>query len=124
MSENLVNFPVGYYRFNNQKVFNFQLNRWHSFGLAKFDDCISMGKDIKTFQDWTETMTRFAECAEQEGRLLNAAIYYRSSEFYTTHDDVRKKQSMTSFPKCFIKPLAKKNSKKRWYPMRSVKYPS
>jgi hypothetical protein len=31
-------FPVGYHKFHKKQVFNFQLNRWHSFGYARFED--------------------------------------------------------------------------------------
>lgn len=123
MSENVVDFPVGYYRFHNQKVFNFQLNRWHSIGMAKFDDCVSMGKDIKTFNYWTKTMTRFAERAEQEGRLLNAAIYYRSSEFYTTHDHVRKETIYDKFSEVFYKAVSEEPFKREMIPYEIGKIP-
>lgn len=123
MSENIVDFPVGYYRFHNQKVFNFQLNRWHSIGMAKFDDCVSMGKDIKTFNDWTKTMTRFAERAEQEGRLLNAAIYYRSSEFYTTHDHARKETIYDKFSEVFYKAVSEEPFKREMIPYEIGKIP-
>ena len=103
MSTYEVKFPVGYYPFHARKVFNYQLNRWYSIGLADYDDCVRMGKEIKNFQDWTETMTRYAERAEKEGRLLNAAAYYRSSEFYTTYDVARKNSIYDKFTQVFYK---------------------
>ncbi len=123
MSENIVNFPVGYYPFHNQKVFNFQLNRWHSIGMAKFEDCVSMGKDIKTFQDWTETMTRFAERAEQEGRLLNAAIYCRSSEFYAMYDRARKEAIYDKFSEVFYKAVSEEHFKREMVPYEIGRIP-
>lgn len=103
MSDRIVNFPVGYFNFNSQKVFNYQLNRWHSVGLARFEDCVNMGKSIKTFSDWTQTMTQFAMQAEKENRLLNAAIYYRSSEFYAMHDKNQKEAIYDKFSDIFYK---------------------
>lgn len=123
MSENAVDFPVGYYQFNDQKVFNFQLNRWHSIGMAKFDDCVSMGKDIKTFKDWTETMMRFAERAEREGGLLNAAVYYRSSEFYAMSDDIRKEALYDKFSEVFYKAVCEENFKKEMVPYETGEIP-
>jgi pimeloyl-ACP methyl ester carboxylesterase len=101
MSDHFVKFPVGYYKFSSQKVFNYQLNRWHSVGLARFEDCVNMGISIKTFSDWTETMMQFAKQAEEENRLLNAAIYYRSSEFYAMHGDNRKEEIYDKFSDIF-----------------------
>jgi pimeloyl-ACP methyl ester carboxylesterase len=106
MSNKQITFPVGYHNFNKQKVFNYQLNRWHSIGFARFEDCINMGKLIKTFSDWTETMTQFAKQAEQENRLLNAAIYYRSAEFYVMHDDARKEALYDKFSDIFYKAVS------------------
>ena len=121
--KNVVNFPIGYYRFYNQKVFNYQLNRWHSIGLARYDDCVRMGKEIKTFQDWTETMTRFAERAEHEGRLLNAAAYYRSSEFYTTYDVMRKESIYDKFSEVFYKAVSEENFLREMIPYENGQIP-
>jgi pimeloyl-ACP methyl ester carboxylesterase len=107
MSDKLIKFPVGYHEFNKQKVFNYQLNRWHSIGLARFEDCVKMGRRIKTFDDWTKTMLEFAQQAEQEKRLLNAAIYYRSSEFYSMHDKTRKEEIYNKFSEVFYTAVKK-----------------
>ncbi len=123
MSKNAVNFPVGYYQFHNQKVFNYQLNRWYSIGLARFEDCIHMGKEIKNFHDWTETMTRFADCAEKEGRLLNAAAYYRSSEFYTTKDVMRKESIYDKFSEVFYKAVSEENFTREMIPYENGQIP-
>lgn len=123
MSENKVVFPVGYFRFHDQKVFNFQLNRWHSIGLASYDDCVSMGKEIKTFHDWTETMTRYAGRAEQEGRLLHAAAYYRSSEFYTTYDVARKESIYDKFSQVFYTAVNGENFTREMIPNENAQIP-
>lgn len=31
-------FPVGYFAFNKNQAYNYQLNRWHSLGLINYDD--------------------------------------------------------------------------------------
>lgn len=123
MTEKKVKFPIGYYRFHNQNVFNYQLNRWHSIGLAEYDDCVRMSKEIKTFQDWTETMTRFAKRAEQEGRLLNAAVYYRSSEFYTTYDIARKESIYDKFSAVFYKAVNKEHFTREMIPYENGQIP-
>jgi len=43
-----VDFPVGYYPFHLKQVFNFQLNRWHSLGYARFEDMKKVGQRLNT----------------------------------------------------------------------------
>jgi len=83
----MIAFPVGYYKFHKNQVYNFQLNRWYSLGLFKFEDIKNIGSSIKTFNDWVIAMVGLARKAEDEGRLLNAAFYYRAAEFYTMNGD-------------------------------------
>jgi hypothetical protein len=71
MSENVRTefiFPVGYHEFHRSQVFNFQLNRWHSFGYARFEDMEEAGRRINTFAEWKSEMVRLAEKAVVEGR--------------------------------------------------------
>jgi pimeloyl-ACP methyl ester carboxylesterase len=80
-------FPVGYHAFHKDQLFNFQLNRWHSLGYARLKDMEEAGKRIGGFEDWKREMLRLAEDALSEGRLVNAAFYFRAAEFYTFQDD-------------------------------------
>jgi len=83
-------FPVGYHEFHQGKAYNFQLNRLFSFGFARVEDMEELGKRINSFEQWKTEMVKMAEQAVSEGRLENAAFYYRASEFYTTRDDPEK----------------------------------
>jgi len=85
-------FPVGYREFHKDQVFNFQLNRWHSLGYARFVDMVEAGKKISTFSEWKNTMIRLAEKALAEERFMNAAFYFRAAEFYTFQDDPDKEK--------------------------------
>ncbi len=123
MSDNTVHFPVGYFLFQNQKVFNYQLNRWHSIGLARYDDCVSLGKEIKTFQDWTESMSRFAKRAEKEDRLLNAAIYHRASEFYAIDKQGLKETIYDKFSNLFYNAVSKESFKREMIPYATGSIP-
>ncbi len=80
-------FPVGYHQFHEDQVFNFQLNRWHSLGYARFEDMKEVGQRINTFEEWKTEMLKLAEKAVAEDRLMNAAFYYRAAEFYTLLGD-------------------------------------
>jgi pimeloyl-ACP methyl ester carboxylesterase len=79
--------PVGYFDFHKKQIFNFQFNRWHSLGFARFEDMKEAGENIRSFSDWKKVMVDLAEKAEKDGRLKNAAIYYRGAEFYITQKD-------------------------------------
>jgi pimeloyl-ACP methyl ester carboxylesterase len=85
--ERTFTFPVGYHRFHRKQLFNYQLNRWHSFGYARFEDMEEAGRRVEDFDDWKRVMVELAERAEREDRLVNAAFYYRAAEFYTFRDD-------------------------------------
>ncbi|MCW0483637.1 alpha/beta hydrolase [Gaoshiqia sediminis] len=80
-------FPVGYEKFHNKQLFNFQLNRPYAFGYARLQDMREAGRKISSFSDWKREMLGQAEKAVSEGRLLNAAFYFRAAEFYTKSDD-------------------------------------
>jgi pimeloyl-ACP methyl ester carboxylesterase len=80
-------FPVGYNTFNEVKIMNFQLNRWHSLGYARLGDMQDAGRQIQSFDDWKIVMTGLAEKAASEGRRVNAAFYYRAAEFFVLSSD-------------------------------------
>ena len=94
-------FPVGYHEFHKDPVFNFQLNRWYSMGYAALEDMQAAGQNIKSFEEWKVEMLRLAEIAVSEGRLINAAFYYRASEFFMTKEDSDKDLLYHKFIDCF-----------------------
>ena len=106
MKVNEIAFPVGYHQFHKDQVFNFQLNRWHSLGYARFEDMEEAGKRIDTFDDWKEVMLALAEKALSEERFLNAAFYYRAAEFYTFSDDPDKESLYDRFIDLFYRVFA------------------
>ncbi len=85
MSRNIkpeITFPIGFHKFHKNQLFNFTLNRWHSIGYARLEDMVEAGKNIKEYEDWKTEMVRIAEKALNDNRLVNAAIYFRSAEFF------------------------------------------
>jgi pimeloyl-ACP methyl ester carboxylesterase len=96
-------FPVGYQKFHKKQVFNFQLNRWLSFGYARFEDMKEVGQKIETFADWKTEMEQLAEKAVSENRFMNAAFYYRAAEFYILQDNSEKKRMYDRFIEFFYK---------------------
>jgi len=95
--------PVGYHKFHKKQVFNFQLNRWHSFGYARFEDMKEAGKKINTFEDWKREMRELAQKAIADNRLMNAAFYYRAAEFYFLQEGPDKELMYDKFSELFYK---------------------
>ncbi len=98
-------FPVGYYTFNKDKAFNFQLNRWYSMGYVRFEDMREAGMRIVDFQDWNIEMLQLADHSLSENRLMNAAFYYRAAEFFTTAEDPDKRKLHQQFTSCFYQAI-------------------
>jgi pimeloyl-ACP methyl ester carboxylesterase len=61
------------------------------------------GVRISSFSDWKPVMVDLAQKAESEGRLKNAAIYYRGAEFYITQEDPNKIVFYNNFIELFYK---------------------
>jgi pimeloyl-ACP methyl ester carboxylesterase len=96
-------FPVGYEKFHKKQLFNFQLNRPYSFGYGRYEDLKEVGSKIKSFNDWKKEMLRLADTATSEGRLMNAAFYYRAAEFYIKSTDPEKEILYDKFIDLFYK---------------------
>ena len=94
-------FPIGYHDFHKDQTFNFQLNRWYSMGYARFEDMVKAGQRIDSFEEWKIEMLKLADVAVSEGRLANAAFYYRAAEFFTTREDPDKELLYDRFIDCF-----------------------
>jgi len=103
MENNKISFPVGFQRFHKNKLFNFTMNRWNSIGYARVEDLIEAGNRIKKYKDWKTEMLRIADKALSENRILNAAIYYRSAEFFTLTQDPDRKILYDKFSELFYK---------------------
>jgi len=96
-------FPVGYHKLHKKQLFNFTLNRWYSIGYARLEDMLEAGKNIKKYEDWKPEMVRIADKALDENRLVNAAIYYRSAEFFAFPQDPDKELLYDKFSELFYK---------------------
>ena len=103
MTKSKFTFPVGYHEFNKDKAFNFQLNRWYSMGYARFEDIEEVSQKINSFEEWKIEMLKLAQIAVSEGRLINAAYYYRAAELFTTREDPDKEHLYNKFIDHFYK---------------------
>jgi len=96
-------FPVGYHPFHTVTIINFQLNRWHSLGYARFEDLLKAAQHIRTLDDWKGVMTGLAREACSEQRWMNAAFYYRAAEFFTLPLDPDKEKLYDTFTDIFYR---------------------
>jgi hypothetical protein len=78
----------GYLALHPDPAFNFFMNRM--VGTNDPGELAAIGRRITTFEDWVREMTAAAEQAEADGRLLNAAGYWRAVEFYTPSSAVHR----------------------------------
>jgi pimeloyl-ACP methyl ester carboxylesterase len=115
--------PVGYHRFHKKQIFNYQLNRWHSFGYARFEDMEEAGRRIRNFSDWKMVMIDLAERALAEDRLMNAAFYYRAAEFYVFQEDPEKEMLYDKFIELFYRIFEKERLERTTVPYGEAALP-
>ena len=102
-NKNKFAFPVGYHDFHKDQAFNFQLNRWYSMGYSRFEDMREVGQKINSFEEWKIEMLKLAEIAVSENKLMNAAFFFRATEFFITREDPDKKLLYNKFIDYFYK---------------------
>jgi pimeloyl-ACP methyl ester carboxylesterase len=117
-------FPVGYHKFHKDQLFNYQLNRWHSFGYIRFEDMKEAGQKISNFKDWKSEMLRLAEKAAFEERLMEAAFFYRAAEFYTFQKDPDKEFLYDKFVDLFYKAFQNDEIERFKIPYKEAFFPA
>lgn len=91
-------FPVGYHSLHPLPAVNFQLNRWISYlGESGLEDMRSIAPRLTDFSKYKEEFLKLAKQAYEKGRIMNAAYYYRSAEFFMWADDPMKKTTRQEF---------------------------
>jgi len=106
MSKTKFTLPFEYHKFHKDQLYNFQLNRWYSFGYARLEDMEEAGRNVNSFADWKAEMLKLAEKAVSENRLMNAAFCYRAAEFYTLMGDPDKEPLYDKFVAYFYRAFA------------------
>ena len=96
-----VSFPVGLVKFHRNKLFNFQLNRWYSFGWPIKEEALAASKRIKDFKTWKTSLVSSAKKAEEAGKTVTAAFLYRAADFFTFPDDPDKAALYETFSALF-----------------------
>ncbi len=119
MKQNINNkftFPVGYHKFHRKQLYNFQLNPWYSLGYLPHENLQELGKKISNFKSWNTEMKSFAEKSLNQGKLLEAAFYFRGAEFYTFPGDNEKEILYDKFSELFYKSFKNDNIEKHKIP--------
>jgi len=84
-------FYVGWRELHLDPSLNFQLNRWAAYGGPSWlGDVVPMLPALQDYPSWCSTFVSLGERATQEGRILDAALHFRSAEFFMTVSDPRK----------------------------------
>ncbi len=102
-------FPLGLQNFHKNTLINFELNRWHSFGLGKKEDIFEAAKSIKKIEDCEMAFLNQAQIAEKEERFGNAAIYYHAAEFFLPRENSNKNKYYNNFLDCFYNKFSPSN---------------
>jgi len=82
---------VGWYELHPDVSLNFQLNRWAATGGPEWiaDVRPQLGA-LRDYDGWRNTFVRLGEAAFVQGRILHAALHFRSAEFFMLASDPRK----------------------------------
>ena len=82
---------VGWYELHPDVSLNFQLNRWAATGGPDWiADVRPELPSLRDYDSWRTTFIRLGETAAAQGRILHAALHFRSAEFFMLASDPRK----------------------------------
>ena len=84
---------VGWYELHPDVSLNFQLNRWAATGGPEW--VADVRPELGSLRDnewWRNTFVRLGETAAAQGRILHAALHFRSAEFFMLASDPRKER--------------------------------
>ena len=82
---------VGWYDLHPDVSLNFQLNRWAATGGPEWlADVRPQLGSLRDYDSWRNTFIGLGEAAFVKGRILHAALHFRSAEFFMLASDPRK----------------------------------
>ena len=87
-----ISFKSGVYELNDEKNFDFQLNRLINWDGGRLEDVEKISKKIKNSADWKRELIALGDEALSDNRIENAIAYYRMSEFFMYDGDPDKKK--------------------------------
>lgn len=90
-------FSVGYLDYHPDVSVNYQLNRFSDGSPSSVAELRAAAPRIADYADYTRELLALSDAADAGGRVLAAALYLRSAEFYMLPDDPRKTPSRLRF---------------------------
>ena len=87
-----IELKTGVYKLNNERNFDYQLNRVINWDGGRPEDVEPVAARIKTSADWKREMIKLGDTAMREERTGNAIAYYRMSEFFMYDGDPDKRR--------------------------------
>ena len=82
---------VGWHELHPDVSLNFQLNRWAAYGGPRWlADVRPVLSSLVDYEAWRGAFFKLGERASSEGRTLDAALHFRSAEFFMLPSDPRK----------------------------------
>jgi len=85
------NLHLGWHELHSDVSLNFQLNRWAAYGGQRWlADVRPILPKLQGYDGWRDTFGALGERAEADGRVLDAALHFRSAEFFIMPSDSRK----------------------------------
>lgn len=85
--------PVGTYSFHSDPNFNYQMNRWTTFGNLPVEVIAETALKINTIDDYCSEFLSLAKKAEKEDEIRKAAFYYRSVDFFLPYSHLQKQET-------------------------------
>jgi len=83
---------TGVYKLNDERNFDYQLNRVINWDGGRLEDVGPVAARIKTSADWKRELIKLGDTAMREERTGNAIAYYRMSEFFMYDGDPDKRK--------------------------------
>lgn len=91
----------GVWKLNDERNFDYQLNRTINWDGGRLEDVREVAGRIKNSADWKREMIALGDRAMDESRIDNAIAYYRMSEFFMYDGDPDKKAYYEKATKLF-----------------------
>lgn len=107
---------VGYRTFHPDANFNYQFNRWLPY--LPEEELHAIAPQVTSLADFKRVMIEYAKTAETEGRISNAAYFYRGAEFFANVSDPDKAKCYQKFQELFAASVEGENFKRDLVPFQ------
>ncbi len=107
---------IGLQEFHRDRFINFRINCLYSLGFTRLEDLQETAAGIKNFEDYIRGFANLAGEAEVDGRLANAAFYYRAAEFLTRPSNPDKLRLYERFIELFYRAFEDDNIERNIVP--------